>query len=478
MCRSLSRTALRTAAILLSSGLLAHTAEAARPAVAEAARGRDWATVRTLVTRKVDVNAAAADGATALHWAVNAEALDVVRLLLSAGAKPDAANEYGVTPLNLAAARGHAVITDALLTAGANPNLTAANGERPLMLAARAGNVAAVQTLLDRGARIADQDPSKGQNALMWAVDAGNIDVARLLLTRGADVQARSQSGFSPILFAARAGNLDMARLLLDAGAKVNDTDEGGVTPLHVATVRGHAPLAIFLLERGADPKADKPGYTALHWAAAKVELNEYPTRYGTWHEWNVLGGIVNGRMDLIKALLAKGANPNAKLTKPTPRFSNEGGGYRALGSTPLFMAASNGETETMRVLVAAGADANARNNDNSTVLITAVGRPSGDAQDPIPQPVALEGVKLAVSMGVDVNASDNLGETALHTAAYLGHDQIIRFLVEHGANINQKNKRGETALRIAMGVDRGALRFPGYPVAAAMLRTLGGAAE
>ncbi|MDO8794185.1 MAG: ankyrin repeat domain-containing protein [Vicinamibacterales bacterium] len=478
MCRRLSRLTAAIAAVTLAGALRPATSDAATPAIAAAAHARNWAFVRTLVAQKVDVNAPEPDGATALHWAANADDVDIARLLIGAGARPDVANDYGVTPLSIAAARGSAGLVDVLLTAGANPNLAPPNGERPLMAAARAGNAAAVRTLLDRGARVADKDPSRGQNALMWAVAAGNHDVVRLLLERGADVQARSASGFSAILFAAREGDLDMARQLLDAGARVNDTDDSGVSPLHAATVRGHAPMALFLLDRGADPRADKPGYTALHWAAAKVELSEYPTRYGTWHEWSVLGGMVDGRMAVVKALLARGADPNAKLTKPTPRFSNEGGGYRALGATPLFMAASNGETETMKVLVAAGADPNARNSDESTVLITAVGRPSGDAQDPIPQAVALEGVKLAIDMGVEINAADKLGETALHTAAYLGHDQVIKYLVEHGASVNQRNKRNETALRIAMGVDRGALRFPGYPAAATMLRSLGGVPE
>ena len=457
---------------LAGSNLASATAGAA------AARARNWATVRTLVTQKVDVNAPEPDGATALHWAATADDVDIARLLVGAGARPDVANDYGITPLSLAAARGSAGMVEVLLKAGANPNLAPPNGEFPLMAASRAGHTAAVTALLDRGARVADTDPSVGQDALMWAVAAGSHDVVRLLLERGANVHARSKSGFSPLLFAARAGDVEMTRVLLDAGARVNDTDNSGVSALHVATVRGHAPLALFLLDRGADPKADKPGYTPLHWAAAKVELSEYPTRYGAWNEWSVLGGIVEGRIALVKALLAKGADPNATLAKPTPRFSNEGGGYRALGSTPLFMAASNGDTETMKVLVAAGADPHARNTDESTVLIAAVGRPSGDAQDPIPQTIALAGVTLAVSMGIDVNAVDKLGETALHTAAYLGHDQVITYLVEHGASVNQRNKRNETALRIAMGVDRGALRFPGYPVAATMLRALGGVPE
>ena len=69
-----------------------------------------------------DVNAAEADGMTALHWAVRADDLETVQLLIRAGANVKAANRYGMTPLSLAATNGNAAITDVLLKAGANPN--------------------------------------------------------------------------------------------------------------------------------------------------------------------------------------------------------------------------------------------------------------------------------------------------------------------------------------------------------------------
>jgi ankyrin repeat protein len=380
-----------------------------------------------------------------------------------------------VTPLSLAATNGSAAMMEALLKAGANPNLALPSGETPLMTAARTGTVAAVQQLVDHGVDVNRTEPSKGQTALMWAVADEHVDVARLLLAHKANINARSTAGFTPIMFAARQGNLEMTKLLLGSGANVNDMDGAGVGVLVVATVRGHTALAEYLLNNGADPNAQTAGYTALHWAASKVELNEFPTHLGKWHEWNVLGGVVDRREDLIKALLSHGADPNARLTKGYPRFSNEGGGFRGIGATPLMVAAANADLETMRLLVANGADPLLKTNDSATAAIIAVGRPSGDAQDPTPQEEAVEAVRLALSFGVDPNAADAAGETALHTAAYLGYEKVSQLLVEQGANVNQKNKRGETPLRIAMGVDRGALRFPGFPIAADMLRKLGG---
>ena len=461
------------------AGLLSPTSLAASDVqLVEAARAGDTAAVRALLEANLDVNTPWPDGATALHWVVNWDDVETAALLITAGARVDATNDYGVTPLSLAATNGSAAMIELLLTAGADPGTALPSGETALMTAARTGKVDAVEALLAHGASVSAKDPAKGQTALMWAVSDNHVEVARLLLAHGADVQAGSSTGFTPIMFAARQGNVDMTRMLLAAGANVDDTDSTGASVLLVATVRGHAPLAEFLLDHGADPRAGAAGYTPLHWAATKVELNEFPTGYGPWHEWGVLGGVVTGRRELLGALLAHGADPNARTTKAPPQFSQEGGVYVGLGATPFVMAAAHGDVTTMRLLSAHGADPFLKTDTGSTALIAAVGRPSGAAQDPTPQDAALEAVKLAVTLGLDVNAADDSGESALHTAAYLGYETILQFLVEHGAQVNHKNERGETPLRIALGIERGALKFPGHPHAAALLRELGGTVE
>jgi ankyrin repeat protein len=384
-------------------------------------------------------------------------------------------------------------LVDLLLKGGADPNRPLPTGETPLMTAARVGRIQPVTLLLAHGAKVNTREPAKGQTALMWAVAECHLDVVRALIGAGSDVQARSSSGFSPILFAARQGSIEMTEVLLDAGADVNDADDSGVSVLLVATVRGHAPLAMYLLDRGADANTNKMGFTPLHWASATVKIQEYAYNFGKkWNEWGVLGGIVTDRVALIKALLAHGADPNARITRDPkspnqcdagcslPRFSNEGGGYGRPGSTPFLIAAANADVETMRLLLAQGADPVLTDHQNTSALMLAVGQPFEHAQDPIPQAVALEAVKLVLSLGVDVNsANTNYGDTALHLAAYEGYEQVVQLLIDSGANVNQRNKAGWTPLKVTEGgIGHNGLEYAAQPKAAAVLKQLGGTTE
>jgi ankyrin repeat protein len=473
--------------------VLASVVQAGDLRLVEAVKSRDKSAVRALLKAKVDVNAPQPDGATGLHWAVYQQDVEMATLLINAGARVDAANDYGLTPLALAATNGSAAMIDLLIKSGADAKGALPTGESVLMTASRVGKVDAVKRLLDGGANVNAKEPSKGQTALMWAVSEDHLDVARLLIASGADVQARTTGGFTPILFAARQGNEDMARLLLDSGADVNDTDSTGASVLLVATIRGHSAFARLLLDRGADPNADKAGYTALHWAAATVTIDEYPYHFGQkWHEWAVLGGMVTGRLELIKSLLAHGADPNARITREKnsvnqcdagcalPRFSNEGGGYGRTGSTPFLVATANGDLDVMRLLLANGADPRVKDKQGSTALILAVGQPFEHAQNPIPQSKALKTVNLVLGLGVDVNAANTTdGDTALHLAAYLGYDEIAQLLVENGAQLNLKNKLQRTPLKVTEGgVGHSGLEFAAQPKAAAVLRRLGGTSE
>jgi ankyrin repeat protein len=291
-------------------------------------------------------------------------------------------------------------------------------------------------------------------------------------------------------MFAARQGNLAMVQMLLTAVGNVNDTDAQGVSVLMVATVRGHAQLAMFLLDHGANANVSTTGYTPLHWASAFVQINEYPYNFGTkWNEWGVLGGVVNGRTDLIKALLAHGADPNAKITRDgrspnqcdagcsLPRFGNEGGPYGRPGSTPFLIAAANADVDTMRLLLAHGADPRIRDDQNMSALMLAVGQPFEHAQDPIPQAISLPAVRLVLSVGADVEAANtNYGDTALHLAAYLGYEQIVQLLLDYGADVNQKNKAGWTPLKVTDGgVGHNGLEYAAQPKTAEILQKAGG---
>ena len=449
------------------------------------ARRQDRAGVRALVASGADVNAAQADGATALHWAAHWDDVEMAALLLRAGARIDAANDFGVTPLLLASGNGRPAMIALLLEAGADPKVAAASGEVPLMTAARTGNLEAVDALLERGADVNYNAPGHGQSALMWAISERHSIVARQLVERGADVHRRSSGGYTPLLFAARVGDVDSAKLLIAAGADVNDKTPDETSALIVAVVRGHTALAIELLERGADPNASAPGYSALHWASGSWETELTGPNgidaQGT-EEWRALGGVPAGRVALIRALLSRGADPNARLVKTPPRvgYSQLGVEHRVVGvnpypgATPFLLAAMAGDVEVMRVLAENGADPRLAANDKTTPLMVAAGLGRYLAESRVTEASALATVKLALELGGEINAVNDSGNAALHGAAHTKANTIIKFLAENGADLNLQNKRGQTPLMIADTVRAGSATVSQTTPTGDLLRSLG----
>lgn len=419
----------------------------------EAAKDHDAQRVRSLLLERADVHARQADGATALHWAVHWDDLDVVSLLLRAGADPNATNALGVTPLSLACTNASAAVATALLEAGARPNQALPSGETPLLTAARTGRPALVSVLLKHGADLQAAEHIQQQTALMWAVTERHAAVVQLLLDRGANPRARTKGGFSPLLFAARTGDAAIGAQLVRAGADVNETASDGSSALVIATVRGHVPFALFLLERGADPNARGTGYTALHWAAGSWETElsgPRGVRIERDDEWVGLRGLGGSRLELVRALLARGADPNLPIDKAPPRFGFSVFRSSLAGATPFFIAAMAGHADVMRLLAEAGADSRRPLKDGTTALMVASGVGRVLAETRLGPDDSLEAARIAWELGSDVNATNAAGETALHGAAHIRSDALVRFLVENGAAVDVKNRRGETPLVIA----------------------------
>ena len=459
------------------------TAQSAR--LVDLARQQDRASVRTLVAAGGDVNVAQGDGATALHWAAHWDDVEMAGLLLRAGARINAANDFGVTPLLLASANGRPAMIALLLEAGADPNLASANGEAPLMAAARTGNGDVVQALLDRGADVNYKAAGSGQSALMWAISEKHSNVARRLVERGADIQARSTGGYSPLLFAARVGDLESAKMLIASGADANDKTPDQTSALVVAVVRGHTALAIHLLEHGADPNASATGYTALHWASGSWETElTGPNGIDAQgdEEWRSLAGVAAGKVELIRALLAHGADRNAKLAKAPPRA-----GYTQLsvehrvagvnpypGATPFLLAAMAADLDVMRVLAENGADPRLAANDGTTALMLAAGLGRYLAESRVTEVRALAAVQLALELGAEINAVNDSGNAALHGAAQTKANTIIKVLAEKGADLNLRNKRGQTPMMIADTVRAGSATVSQKTPTGDLLRSLG----
>ena len=433
----------------------------------DAARKKDQQTVRALLKQRADVNLKGDDGSTALLWAAHWNDLDTSDALLRAGADPNVANDLKVTPLSAACTNANAVLVERLLDAGANPNTAIATGETPVMTCASTGSAAAVSMLIARGADVNAKEPAQNQTALMWAASERHPDVVKVLIDKGADLQARTKKGFSALHFAAREGDIETARLLLAAGMDINIRSQpagggariggpsyeasisAGSTPLLVATVRAHVPMALFLLEQGADPNASDAGMTPLHWAVGTWESGEANPVFGFT---DAMSGIPQrkAKVDLVKALLARGADPNKPMTQRPPGFA--GGHTDVIGATPFLLASAAADMEMMRLLLDAGANPKIATKSNMTAIAAATGVNRVQGESNVTETQALEVVKFLLELGVDPKATVVTGENAIFGAAYRGWNSIVQLLAERGTDVNAVSKAGVTPWRAASG--------------------------
>ncbi|HEX4996999.1 MAG TPA: ankyrin repeat domain-containing protein [Terriglobia bacterium] len=464
---------LRGFAAVLIAGTLTAIAYAAPPdaRLIEAVKTGDHAGAVRLLEEKADVNAPEIDGTTALHWAVRANDLEMADRLIRAGANVKAANRYSVTPLYLAAQNGSPQMIARLLKAGADANETGVEGETVLMTAARTGAVDAARVLLDAGARVDAKETWRGQTALMWAASEGHPAMVKELIARGADVNMRSNEvrwerqqtaeprdkwlplgNLTALFLAARDSCVDCIPILADAGGDVNATDPDGYTPLLFALINGQYDAAAALLNKGADPNlAHKSGETPLY-AAVDCHTMPISNRPSPKETDNRLTSL-----DVIRLLLEKGADVNAQLSRQIPYRTKLDRGddtMLAAGTTPFLRAAKAADHVVMKVLLEHGADATiASRTINPLMAAAGVGTKEEDTTGRHKsQTDIIEAIKLCLAAGIDINAADSSGRTALYGAALQGFDDVIQFLADHGADLFAKDRQERTALDAASG--------------------------
>jgi ankyrin repeat protein len=280
-----------------------------------------------------------------------------------------------------------------------------------------------------------------------------------------------ARGGLTALHFAAREGDIETGRVMLDARVDVNILDADNTSPLVVSILNKHYAFAKFLLDRGADPNlADVRGRAALY-AALDLRNEDYsalPSR----KEDDPLPSL-----DLIAALLDRGANTNTQLTKYLPGRSGMDSGDTTLdaGATPLMRAARAGDHAAMRLLLQHGADPKVTTKEGNTALLFAAGVGYRDKNTRGSEADALEGLKLLAGLGLDLNQVNDKRETPLHGAAGRGADSIAEYLVANGAKLDAKTKTGLTPLDYAMGKNVTTQLPVPHDSTVALIRKLGG---
>lgn len=384
-----------------------------------AIRDGDYAYVRSLLAEHpAGANRTLPDGSTPLSWAVETQDPRMVKLLLAARAKPNAAANAATLPLLLACEHGEPAVLNLLLDGGADARRARADGISVLEVCAGHAPAAVVKRLLAAGAEVNRVD-DQGQTPLMWAAAHGRVDNIRLLLAQGAEVNRATGNGMTPLFFALKSGSPEAPVAILDAGGNPDQVAADGTTSVQIAMYQKDFAFAARLIARKADLTAiDRNGNTLLHAA------------------------VIAQQSQLVKLLLAKGADPNAMTgaSRITWRYEAnfKSDPYVQVFKTPLLLAAETGNTDIMQLLAGAGADPKIRASNGTTIVHAAVA--SGQAA----------ALAAALRLLPDPNATDNGGFTPLHLllADDPGPqtDALLQLLAGAGAKTDVRDHKGQTA--------------------------------
>jgi ankyrin repeat protein len=398
----------------------------------EAALRGDAAMLSALLKAGADVESANDDGETALMTVARTDKVDAAAVLIKAGAKVNAVESWrGQTALMWAASQRQPEMTKLLLQSGADPNAVSA-----------LRNWARTSTAEPRG----QWRPPGAWTALQFAAREGCPGCARELAKAGAKLDTASPEGITALLFAVLNARFDTAKVLIEAGADVNIADKWGRAPLYSAIDYNTTP-------RGGRP--DRPSTDV----ATPLEIAAM---------------LLDRKADIDFQLKAF---PPYRLLGP----DRGGDSLLTTGSTPLLRAAKACDVPAAKLLLDRKAKVDLPNSMKLTPLLVVAGSnwaitdTRGRFRN---EKHCIEMARMLLDAGADINAVNNNGQSSLHAAARMDMKDLVRFLGERGANLDIKDRNGSTALDIAEGRTGTAAR-PGtsgpekHPEVAAVLHEL-----
>jgi uncharacterized protein len=467
------------AAVALMLGTSAIGRAASRSDVADAVMNGDKAALRTLIQQKADVSVPQIDGATALHWAVYRDDLESADLLIGAGAKVDAANREGFTPLIMAALYGHAPMIDKLLKVGADVKQHLRNGETTVMLAARNGNPQAIKMLVAAGADVNAKENLRGTTALMWAAEQRHPAAVKMLLELGADYGTASGPAGLPRNYMAPRVNTAAVK---DAQRRYAAAIAAGRTyeqQLEYEVAQG---MKISIGFRGifnarrADlsgaPAAEAPATPPSNAGAAQTPPAAEPPPEATDDTEVIIAGLVgtgSGGLTALVFAAREGDQESAKHLLDAGADVNQTTEY---GWTPLLTATNNRHYKLAQYLIERGANPNIANKGSWTPIYLATDNRNIEGGDyPVPKPDMdhLQFIKFLLDHDADPNAraKDNTltrtiftmqwfyeaGATPFIRAAQSSDTALMQLLLDYGADPFLVTDNGDSALTSCGGI-------------------------
>jgi len=451
--------------------------QAAGSEVADAAMRGDTAALARLIRERADVNQPQVDGATALHWAIYRGDTESADLLIGAGAKVSAANRLGITPLAMAALYGDARLVDTLVKAGADAKALGPNGETMLMLAARNGNAGVVKLLIEAGASVNATEPLRGTTALMWAVEQRNPNAVQALLDAGADPSMRSGAAGLPRNYMAPRVNtraVEEAQKRRQRAVAAGRTYEEQLEWEFENNIDLGGPRNAFVPDRSrstaAPPAVTAPPATGTAPAApATTAASATPPADDAEVVVAGLVGSGGGALTALVFAAREGDVESARKLLDAGADVNQATEY---GWTPLLTAVNNRNYALATLLVERGANVNLANKGGWTPLYLATDNRNIEGGDyPVPKAdldhLAL--IELLLQRGADPNARvrENTltrtiftmqwfyenGATPFVRAAQSSDTALMTLLLKHGADPKLVTANGDTALTAAAGI-------------------------